>query len=52
MGDILYDNCEHPLKGDPPMKTFLRRLTAFLLCAAILSPTALASDALGSRIYG
>ena len=34
------------------MKTFLRRLTAFLLCAAILSPTALASDALGSRIYG
>ncbi len=33
------------------MKTFLRRLIALLLCAAILSPTALASDALGSRIY-
>ncbi|MBR5534213.1 MAG: phosphodiester glycosidase family protein [Ruminiclostridium sp.] len=34
------------------MKPILRRITAFLLCAAILAPTALASDALGSRIYG
>ena len=34
------------------MKTILRRFTAFLLSAAILTPTAFASDALGSRIYG
>ena len=34
------------------MKPFLRRTTALLLCAALLSTTALASQALGSRIYG
>ena len=33
------------------MKSILRRITALILCAAILAPTALASDALGSRIY-
>ena len=34
------------------MKTILRRIIAFVLSTAILIPTALASDALGSRIYG
>ena len=33
------------------MRTFFRRAAAFVLCAALLIPTALASDALGSRIY-
>lgn len=33
------------------MRTFFRRAAAFVLCAALLVPTALASDALGSRIY-
>ena len=33
------------------MRPILRRMTALILCAAILAPTALASDALGSRIY-
>ena len=33
------------------MKPFLRRITVLVLCAALLSTTALASDALGSRIY-
>ena len=34
------------------MKTILRRIIAFVLSTTILIPTALASDALGSRIYG
>ena len=34
------------------MRSILRRITALFLCAAILTPSALASDALGSRIYG
>ncbi len=33
------------------MKPFLRRMTALVLCAALLSTPALASEALGSRIY-
>ena len=33
------------------MKTFLKRAAAFLLAAAALLPAALASEALGSRIY-
>ena len=33
------------------MKPFLRRMTALVLCAALLSTSALASEALGSRIY-
>ena len=33
------------------MRSILRRITALFLCAAILTPSALASDALGSRIY-
>ncbi|MDY3014997.1 MAG: phosphodiester glycosidase family protein [Evtepia sp.] len=33
------------------MKPFLRRAAALVLCAALLCPVALASDALGSRIY-
>lgn len=34
------------------MKTILRRTAAALLCAALFCPTALASEALGSRVYG
>ena len=34
------------------MKPFLKRAAAALLCCALLCPTALASDALGNRIYG
>lgn len=34
------------------MKSFLKRAAAVLLCGVLLCPTALASDALGSRIYG
>ena len=33
------------------MKPILRRAAALVLCAALLIPTALASDALGSTIY-
>lgn len=33
------------------MPTFLRRAAALVLCAALLVPTALASDALGSTVY-
>lgn len=33
------------------MKPFLRRMTTLVLCAALLSTTVLASQALGSRIY-
>ncbi len=34
------------------MKSFLKPAAAALLCCALLCPTALASDALGNRIYG
>lgn len=34
------------------MKPFLRRTAALVLCAGLLASTALASDALGSKIYG
>lgn len=34
------------------MKSILKRAAAVLLCGVLLCPTALASDALGSRIYG
>ena len=34
------------------MKRFFRRAAAALLCCAVLLPSALASDALGSRLYG
>ena len=33
------------------MKAIFSRVTALILCAALLVPTAFASEALGSRIY-
>lgn len=40
-----------PLEKEQLMKSIFRRAIAMTLCAALLSTTALASDALGSRIY-